>query len=439
MTSESAFQIGLLLFETVTVGSLVLLFYRLRTRFGLAPLCVTLGAFQHLQTVLAAALYVEVIPGIFISPGSSVLFTATLIAALLVYIRDDAAKAQSLIVGVVAANVTLTLVVSLVDLHVASPLTVITQDLSSQFLDQNLWKLLAGTSLLCIDAVLIIVLYEFFYRVFPRSLFLRIALSTVSVVSFDTLIFVSVGFYGAENFQSLLMSGLIGKASVGLVYAAMITTYLKYVPTSQFDPRTDNSASRNIFNILTYRQRYELLKDELKREPMTGLFNRRFFDDNLPLEVQRAARLGHHLIVMLVDLDNFKQVNDQYGHQVGDQVIGALASGMQQVFRAADIPCRYGGEEFVVIMPESTTRGAMIAAARLREVLMQNCKEANLPVPSETITFTAGIASYPHDAGSADALLKTADERLYEGKRQGRDRVMIGNRPLTESQSISIQ
>jgi diguanylate cyclase (GGDEF)-like protein len=438
MTSESAYQIGLLLAEAIAVGSLVLLFYRLRSRFGMAPLCVTLGAFQHLQTVLAAALYVEVLPGVFVSPGSSVLFTVTLVTTLLVYIRDDAAKAQSLIVGVVAANVTLTLVVSIVDLHVASPLTVITQDLSSQFLDQNLWKLLAGTSLLCLDAILIIVLYEFFYRFLPQSLFLRFALATVTVVSFDTVVFVSVGFYGADNYLVLLSSGLIGKAVVGVLYAAMFTAFLKYVPTSQFDPATDTSSARNIFNILTYRQRYELLQDKLKREPVTGLFNRRFFDDNLPLEVQRAARLGHHLIVMLVDLDNFKEVNDRYGHQVGDQVIAALAAAMQHVFRAADIPCRYGGEEFVVIMPESTTKGAMIVAARLRDVLQQNCREAGLPVAWEQVTFTAGIASYPHDAANADILLRVADERLYEGKRAGRDRVMIGNRPLTESQSVSM-
>ena len=426
MDAEAVNQIGLLVLETLLVSGLLLTFFRVRDQFGLAPLSVTLGSFQHLQATLAATLYVQVAPGIFISPGSSVLFTATLVMILLVYIRDDAAKARSLIAGVVAANLALTAVVLLVNQHVSSPLSVITQDFSTQFLVQNLWTLFVGTSLLCIDVVLVIVLYEFFYRLFPRALFARVALAICCVAAIDTVFFVSISFYDSPQYSQILVSGLIGKTTAGLLYAAIVTLYLRYFPAKNLALPDDEHESRNIFHILTYRQRYELLKDELMREPMTGLFNRKFFNDNLPRELKRAARLDHQLNVMLVDLDNFKQINDRYGHQAGDDVILLLAQAMKESFRAADIPCRYGGEEFAVILPDATTDSAVVAARRLRQKLSDLCHEADLPLPAGIVTFTAGIASFPVDADHPDDMVRIADERLYAGKRAGRDRVISG-------------
>lgn len=424
MSHEAANQIGLFFLEATLVSALLLVFFRMRDRFGMAPLCVTLGAFQHLQATLAAALYIEILPDIFISPGSSVLFTATLVMTLLVYIRDDAVAARSLIVGIVAANLTLTAVVLLVNLHLDSALAVVTQDVSGQFLVQNLWTLFIGTSLLCADVILIIVLYEFFYRLFPRALFARIALAMVCVVTFDTLLFVSANLYDSPDYSHILLSGLIGKITIGLFYSLVVAGYLRAFPVVNIALPDDESEIRDVFHILTYRQRYELLKDELMREPMTGLFNRKFFNDNLPRELQRAERLEHQLNVLLIDLDNFKQINDRYGHQAGDDVILLLAEAMQDSFRAADIPCRYGGEEFAVILPDATTDSAMIAARRLRQKLSDLCHAADLPLPAGIVTFTAGIASYPADAQSPDDLVRIADERLYAGKRAGRDRVV---------------
>ena len=127
---------------------------------------------------------------------------------------------------------------------------------------------------------------------------------------------------------------------------------------------------------------------------------------------------------MLVDLDKFKSINDDYGHQAGDEVILMLAQSMKELFRAADIPVRYGGEEFAVILPDSSAKAAFTAAHRLRRKLREKSAAANLTVPVNKITFTAGIATYPDDAESPDALLRIADERLYAGKRDGRDRVV---------------
>ncbi len=424
MNPEYAFQIGLLLVEALLVMALLLTFFRLRNRFGMAPLCVTLGAFQHLQTTLAATLYVEIWPGMLVSPGSSVLFTATLVMTLLVYIRDDAAKARSLIVGIVAANLTLTAVTLLVSLHLDAASTAMVRQELHQFLGANLLTLLIGTTLLCADVVLIIVLYELFYRLLPRSLFGRICLATCVVVVFDTLLFVSINFHGDPALVDILRAGLVGKVGTALVYALIATAYLRLFPVHNLALPAQADRLRDVFHILTYRQRYELLKDELMREPMTGLFNRRFFNDNLPREIRRAERLGHPLHVMLLDLDNFKQINDRYGHQAGDRVILLLADALKQALRAADIPCRYGGEEFAVIMPDATAQGALEAARRVRARLSDLCHQAELPLPAGIVTFTAGLATYGKDSDSADELVSIADRRLYAGKRAGRDRVV---------------
>lgn len=424
MTPQILQNIGWLLLQASVVSCLLLLFFRLRHRFGLALLAVTLGTFQHLQTQLAAILYLEIWPGIFVSPGSTVMFTATLFATLLIYIRDDVFEARSLIIGVVAANVTLTIIMLIVQqqaLGLAGSAAA-----ASPLFSADIKPLLTGTALLCLDVFLIIVIYEFFFHLFRHSLFIRIALAMMCIVCIDTIVFVSVNFYTQENFTEILVSGLIGKNIAALFYSTAMFVYLKVFPSNE-QVIGDHSRVRDVFHILTYRQRYELLKDELARDSMTGLFNRGFLDRTLPSELERAANLQHGLNLMLVDLDHFKSINDEFGHQVGDQVIMLLADSMKRLFRMADIPCRYGGEEFAIILPDSSARSAFISAHRLRRRMREMCEDADLPIPVQRITFTAGIASYPEDADTADALLKIADTRLYEGKNNGRDQVINGD------------
>ncbi len=425
MTPAALHHIGFLILEASIVCVFLLTCFRLRTRFGLSLLYVTLGAFQHLQTQLAASFYVEVWPDIFVSPGSAVLFTATLFATLLVYIRDDAAGARQLIAGIVAANVTLTVVMFVMQQHIsgATELTAVAAGMLSYV--ENIKPLIVGTMMLFIDVIVIIILYEFFYRLFPRSLSVRVTLAMTCVVILDTMVFMTINFYGhAQLFQTLL-AGLAGKVFFAVFYSLAMVLYLRTVAAPEAESGRAPEAIRDIFHILTYRQRYELLKDEISRDAMSGLFNRGFFDENLVNELKRAARLQHGLKLILVDLDNFKKINDDYGHQVGDQIIMILADAMRESFREADIPCRYGGEEFAVILPDCSGNAAIDVANRLRRKLREKCMAANLPIPSNFVTFTAGIASYPEDAVNAQALIKVADMRLYEGKRGGRDRVVI--------------
>lgn len=423
MSADAITQLLVLCAEAVVVCGLLLAFFNVRERFGYAPLYVTLGGFQYLQTLMAATLYVEVFPGIMISPGSAVLFTATLFAVLLVYIREDSAKTRSLIVGIVAANLTLSLFIWLATFHMDSSLLVDTGYANNHLLDWSMRAFVVGTATLILDVVMIIVFYEFFFRVFPRSLFARIFAAMLIIVAADTVIFVSATFYGSEDLPRILVAGVIGKSSVVVIYSLLLTGYLMSTRLRKTGGQLVPEHTRDIFHILTYKQRFELLEEEYKRDGLTGLFNRRFFDENLRQELDRAKRLSHSLNLVLLDIDHFKEINDTHGHQVGDEIIKTLADSMQTAFRAADIPCRYGGEEFVVIMPDASVEAASLATERLQSRFAAKCVERNLP-GADTTTFTAGIANYPTDGDTVEKLVERADKRLYKGKDHGRNRVM---------------
>ncbi len=420
MTPAQLLQIGVFALQATVVGLLMLTFFRLRYRFGLALLYVTLGGFQFSQTLLATAVTVEIYPGIAISPGSAILFSASIFTFLLVYIREDASEARSLIYGIVAANLSLALIFMLVKLQLGSSLTSAPDALAQQSGFGDLRVFMIGTVVLGLDVVLAIVVYEFMARLLKRALFLRIFLTLALVLAVDTLAFQTIAFYREPFYSEAVLAGFVGKTGAAVIYAFLLSQFLQV-----FEHRNDalgGSATdhlRDIFAIMTYRQRYDLLRERLARDPMTGLYNRGFFDQNLQRELDRAARIGRQTSLLMVDIDHFKSVNDELGHQVGDQMICLLADTIVDTFRHSDLPCRYGGEEFAIIMPDATIEIAHRQAKRLQELLAVASKNAPRPV-----TLTIGIASFPEDSENAEDLMSIADKRLYAGKHAGRDRIV---------------
>jgi diguanylate cyclase (GGDEF)-like protein/PAS domain S-box-containing protein len=168
----------------------------------------------------------------------------------------------------------------------------------------------------------------------------------------------------------------------------------------------------------------ETLRDQSIRDPLTGLFNRRFMEEALGRELQRAKRRSHSLVVVFLDLDHFKRFNDIYGHDAGDTVLRSMAGLFRQHFRGDDIVCRYGGEEFAFILPESSAKDAAKRVEELREVARRleiTSKEQALGA----VTFSVGIAAYPENGLTGEELLQTADTCLYESKANGRDCVTM--------------
>jgi len=168
----------------------------------------------------------------------------------------------------------------------------------------------------------------------------------------------------------------------------------------------------------------ETLREQAIRDPLTRLFNRRFMEESLERELQIAGRKKQSIAVLFLDLDHFKRFNDTFGHDAGDMVLQSLADLFRNSFRTTDICCRYGGEEFAIILPESSAQDAAIRANALRSEVKRlrlQYKKQNLG----PITLSAGVAAFPEHASTSEEMLKIADQCLYESKARGRDVVTV--------------
>ena len=184
------------------------------------------------------------------------------------------------------------------------------------------------------------------------------------------------------------------------------------------------SAASQIALSLASLQLRETLREQSIRDPLTRLFNRRFLEESLERELQLAARKKQSVAVLFLDLDHFKRFNDTFGHDAGDMVLQSLADMFRKFFRGTDICCRYGGEEFAIVLPESSCQDAAIRADELRAAV----KNLRLQYKGQTLgrlTVSAGIAVFPEHGSTCAELLKIADECLYESKARGRDIVTL--------------
>jgi diguanylate cyclase (GGDEF)-like protein/PAS domain S-box-containing protein len=170
----------------------------------------------------------------------------------------------------------------------------------------------------------------------------------------------------------------------------------------------------------------ESLRDQSIRDPLTGLFNRRFMQESLDREIMRARRKNHPLSLLFFDIDHFKRFNDTFGHDAGDFVLQAVADLLRGFFRGDDVACRCGGEEFAVILPESTAENAAIRADQFRAEIKQlklQYKDTRLG----SLSVSIGVAAFPEHSAIPDELLKIADQCLYRSKSDGRDRVTVAS------------
>jgi len=186
------------------------------------------------------------------------------------------------------------------------------------------------------------------------------------------------------------------------------------------------SVASHIALALASLQLRETLREQSIRDPLTRLFNRRFLEEALERELQIASRKKQAIAVLFLDLDHFKKFNDAFGHDAGDKVLQSLADLFRTFFRSTDICCRYGGEEFAIILPESSAKDAAVRADALRteiKGLRLQYKKQNLG----PLSLSVGVAAFPEHALGSDELLKIADLCLYESKARGRDVVTVAS------------
>jgi len=167
----------------------------------------------------------------------------------------------------------------------------------------------------------------------------------------------------------------------------------------------------------------ERVKQLAYLDGLTGIFNRRFFELRIMEEIERARRYGTGMAVIMADIDQFKRLNDEFGHVLGDEVLRQVSSLFHQQLRKIDVVCRYGGEEFGILLTQANAQQAMHIAEKLRRMVAT----WQFPGVPRTVTISAGAAAFPEHGATRDELVKAADAALYAAKQSGRNRVCLGN------------
>jgi diguanylate cyclase (GGDEF)-like protein len=191
-----------------------------------------------------------------------------------------------------------------------------------------------------------------------------------------------------------------------------------------FQPN-DIQALESVADILataTQNARYvDRVRQLAYRDGLTGVFNRRYFDSRLVEEITRAARYGGGVSVLMIDLDHFKQINDDFGHMIGDDVLRAVSTIFNRHLRKVDVVCRYGGEEFAVVLP-ATQGGSAAAVANKLRLAVANAQHAGVSLP---VTISIGVAEFPANGITRDDIVHSADKALYQAKEGGRNKVCL--------------
>jgi len=190
----------------------------------------------------------------------------------------------------------------------------------------------------------------------------------------------------------------------------------------EFDEMAETLQGRD----LELKKAMQELQEQAITDPLTGLHNTRYLRELLPREMLRAKRKDSPLAAIMIDVDHFKRVNDSLGHEAGDEVLRQLGALFKTSIRGSDIACRYGGEEFAIILADATSEGARRRAEDIRAAVGRlELHHGGKPIGGLTVSL--GVALFPYHADQATTLLRKADEALYQAKSAGRDRVVVSD------------
>lgn len=197
------------------------------------------------------------------------------------------------------------------------------------------------------------------------------------------------------------------------------------------------SQSELIQKILKMEEEKKALEAKAITDTLTGLHNRASFDDHMEVQIDLAKRLGHPLSVIVIDLDKFKSVNDNYGHTVGDMVLKMTSKTLDSKSRKSDIACRFGGEELVLILPETNRTNAALVAEKIR-IEFEKIEYPSPDGKKFKVTGSFGVASFS-SGDTAQSLFDKADKAVYQAKKEGRNQIKITENSELRKQKITIK
>jgi diguanylate cyclase (GGDEF)-like protein len=214
--------------------------------------------------------------------------------------------------------------------------------------------------------------------------------------------------------------------TLGILYLDTASDQIpsKSKPLTETEERTVKTLTEHLALAVANLNLRETLRTQAIRDPLTGLFNRRYMEESLDREFRRSLRKESPLAILMVDIDHFKQLNDLHGHEAGDAVLRELARLFQAQLRMEDIASRYGGEEFVLILPEADMTAASECGERLRQAI-HAMRIQHYGQTLEGVTLSIGLACFPQQGTTVDALMRAVDAALYRAKENGRDRLEI--------------
>jgi diguanylate cyclase (GGDEF)-like protein len=396
---------------------------RFRSFWGIIPVAVLVGFFQVLQLALALGLTVNVFPGVAVSPGSVVVFPATLFAILLVYVLEDEEEARRLVWGAVLSNLALASLIfaGLPLLDSAGASNRLGMDAAAAARLARV--VVTGSALFAVDAFILVRAFEWFGERVSRNILARSQFALGLCVAFDACAFSALVFGGWPRFETILIVDLVGKVSAAALYSLAFVFLLPWSRVSGEPGAT--GTLRPSTGPITYKDRFQELQKVAVRDALTGVFNRAYFDHELQAQTERARLREESLLLILIDLDSFKQVNDTHGHPAGDRVLSLFGEALRAVARQNDTVCRYGGEEFAILIASGTLTISPRLFERTNEEVAKLWKAASPSLPFPATRFSAGAAVFPDDARTPDGLLAIADQRLYTSKHSGGNQLTL--------------
>jgi diguanylate cyclase (GGDEF)-like protein len=254
--------------------------------------------------------------------------------------------------------------------------------------------------------------------------------------------------YAAPAFVAGYYYGVAGGVVMSIISFATLGLWVWYLDIFSVSGKSSSSFWEFFLGILFFliiaiffgivAERWRKSKEELEhcsvREPLTGLYNYGYFVDRLNQEISRADRYDYPLSLIMIDIDRFRDFNDTYGNQKGNLLISKIAKIIKRCVRTADVVCRYGGEEFSVILP-NVDSDADVVAERIRKEIEKASFEGDVEHPQVRKTISCGVATFPADATSDTELIVSSDEALYMAKEAGRNKVCSYSRDCAKPQT----
>lgn len=410
--------LNLVLFVLEAVGYFVLMVTLLhfRYRLGLGVFLTALGVMHFMETYLAAVFYVLLPFGV-ASPGSSVFFAGKLMMILMLYLQEDAATVRQPIYGLFLGNLLTVGIAWILQLHQTVELAP-GHSANLGFLREMGWLMVWGTALLYIDSLGIILLYERLGRFLKRRVVLRFMICGFALLTFD-----QIGFFSALHLfldvpLSAFWDGWRAKMFSVCIYTLLFAIYELYIRRNGVGASARSIS--DVFSDLTFRERYHDLLERTGRDMLTGVYDRTRMELEAPVMIREALKQGQGATLVILDADHFKDVNDQFGHLQGDEVLKAITMRLGTILRSTDRIFRFGGEEFVAICPGTEHEDGLLLAERLRWTIATSVKTPD----GKAVTVSIGVATADEDGISFTTVLSAADDRLYQAKKNGRNCVV---------------